>query len=93
MPEEELSSLELETLIETCSREFDDMQHLESNLTRAFNLWARTRLDEAGMLARAREARAVTKRQVSSSAVRDRGKRMAYFFAVLEGMLKLREPG
>jgi len=40
---------------------------------------------------RAREARAVTKRQISSSAVRDRGKRMAYFFAVFEGLLELRE--
>jgi len=91
MPEEELASLELETVIETCSREFDDMEHLESNLTRAFNLWAQTRLDEAEILARAREARAVTKRQISSSAVRDRGKRMAYFFAVFEGLLELRE--
>jgi len=33
------------------------MEQLESNLTRASNLWARTQLDEQGMLGKAREAR------------------------------------
>ncbi len=88
---EELVSLELERLIETCSREFDDMIHLESNLTRAFNLWAKTRFDEAEMLAHVRQARETTKQRVGSSAVRNRQKKMAYFFAVLEDVLGLKQ--
>jgi hypothetical protein len=87
--EEVLESPELETLVETCSREFDDLPHLESNLTRMFNLWARTKLDAAGIIAKTREARRVTKERVSRSAVRDRKKKMAYFFSVLEGELGL----
>jgi hypothetical protein len=87
-----LASPELEVVIETCSREFDDMQHLESNLTRAFNLWAQTKLDEEGILAQVLKARARTKRQISISAIRDREKKMAYFFAVLESLLELRQP-
>lgn len=87
---EELVSPELETVIETCSREFADMEHLQSNLTRAFNLWARTHLDEAEMLARAQRARETTKQRIGSSAVRNRQKKMAYFFAVLEDVLGLK---
>ena len=87
---EELTSPELEQIIEACSREFGDMEHLESNLTRAFNLWAQTPLSEAEMLAKVREARTVTKQRVSSSAVRDRAKKMAYFFAVLTERLGLK---
>jgi hypothetical protein len=88
---EELVSPELEILIETCSREFDDLAHLESNLTRAFNLWAKTRFDEAEMLARVRQARETTKQRVGSSAVRNRQKKMAYFFAVMEDVLGLKQ--
>jgi len=88
---EELTSRELEILVETCSREFDDLAHLESNLTRAFNLWAKTRFDEGQMLERVRQARQRTKQRVGSSAVRDRQKRMAYFFAVLEDVLGLKQ--
>ena len=91
---EELVSLELETLVETGSREFDDLEHLGSNLTRAFNLWARTMLSEQEMIAATQEARNTTKKRVSSSAIRERGKKMAYFFAVLEDVLGLRDsPG
>ena len=89
--DEELISPELEALIETCSREFDDMKHLASNLTRAFNLWAKTRFDEAEMLAHVRQARETTKQRVGSSAVRNRQKKMAYFFAVLEDVLGLKQ--
>lgn len=88
---EELISSELETFIETCSREFGDMEHLASNLTRAFNLWARTRFDEAEMLSRAQQARDRTKQRIGSSAVRNRQKKMAYFFAVLEDVLGLKD--
>jgi hypothetical protein len=88
---EALISPELETLIETCSREFDDMAHLESNQTRAFNLWAKTRFDAAEMLVRTRQARETTKLRIGSSAVKNRQKKMAYFFAVLEDVLGLKQ--
>lgn len=88
---EELASPELEVLVETCSREFSDMEHLESNLTRAFNLWARTRFDEAEMIIRTRRARETTKQRIGSSAVKNRDKKMAYFFAVLEDVLGLKQ--
>ena len=85
-----LESAELESLLETCSREFGDQNHLESNLTRAFNLWARTTLDEQGILREARRAREVTKERISRSAIQDRGKRMPCFFSVFEDLLGLR---
>jgi len=44
------------------------------------------------MLGKAREARDITKQRISLSAIRDRTKRMAYFFSVLEDLLGLREP-
>ena len=88
--QEILTSRQLELLIETCSREFNDLQHLQSNLTRAFNLWAKTELDEQGMIEKTLEARRITKGRISLSAVHDRGKKMAYFFAVLEDLLGLR---
>ena len=86
-----LASQELELLIETCSREFDDMTHLESNMTRAFNLWAKTRFDEKEILEHVQQARGKTKQRVSSSGVRDRQKKMAYFFAVVEDVLGLKQ--
>ena len=88
--EEILESSELEMLIETCSREFNDVNHLQSNWSRAFNLWAETDLDGETMLERALEARRVTKERISLSAVHDRDKKMAYFFAVLEDLLGLK---
>lgn len=88
---EELISQELEIRIETCSREFGDMEHLQSNLTRAFNLWAKTKLNEEEMLAQVHKARETTKQRIGSSVVRDRQKKMAYFFAVLEDLLGLRK--
>ena len=54
--EDILESPELEMLIETCSREFNDVNHLQSNWSRAFNLWAETDLDGETMLERALEA-------------------------------------
>lgn len=88
---EELTSAELELLIETCSREFGDMGHLESNLTRTFNLWAHTRFDEVEILAHVRQARERTKQRIGLSAVKNRDKKMAYFFAVLEDVLGLKQ--
>jgi len=88
---EELISPELELSVEVCSREFGDMEHLTSNLTHAFNLWARTRFDEAEMLTRVQQARQITKQRIGLSAVQNRDKKMAYFFAVLEDVLGLRQ--
>ena len=87
---EVLESPELEQLIDTCSREFNDLEHLGSNLSRAFNLWARTPYSAAEMLTKVREARRITKEKISTGAVNDRSKRMAYCFAVLEDLLGLR---
>lgn len=88
---EELVSQELEIRIETYSREFGDMEHLQSNLTRTFNLWARTHLNEAEMLVKVHQARETTKQRIGSSVVKDRQKKMAYFFAVVEDLLGLRK--
>lgn len=93
-PEEELEELispELELLIETCSREFDDMKHLQSNETRAFNLWAKTHFDKEEMLELVRQARETTKQRIGSSVLRNRQKKMAYFFRVLEDVLGLKQ--
>lgn len=90
---EVLTSPQLELLIETCSREFDDFAHLESNLTRTFNLWAHTKLSESEMLVKTQEARETTKQRIGRSAIHDRKKKMAYFFAVLEDVLGLKKSG
>jgi DNA-binding transcriptional ArsR family regulator len=87
----ELSSPWIENIIETCSREFRDIEHLKSNLTRAYNLWARTEFDEEEFADKIQEARRITKGQISLSAIQDRGKKMAYFFAVLEDVLGLKD--
>jgi len=78
-------------LAETCSRKFGDQDHLESNTTRAFGLWARTKLDEEGVLREARRAREVSKERISRSAIQDRGERMPYLFSVFEDLLGLRD--
>ena len=88
---EDLTSTAFETLIKTCSQEFDDLEHLESNITRGYNLWASTNLDEDGMLSKVEEARKTTKERISRSAIRDRSKKMPYFFAVLEDVLGLKK--
>jgi hypothetical protein len=87
---EVLESPELEQLIDTCTREFNDLEHLESNQSRAFNLWARTPYSAEEMLTKMREARRITKEKISTGSVNDRSKRMAYCFAVLEDLLGLR---
>jgi hypothetical protein len=87
-----LNSSVVELRIETCSREFGDLEHLGSNFTRTYNLWAKTDLDEEAMLEKVQEARDLTKKRISSSQIKDRGKKMAYFFAVLEDLLGLKAP-
>jgi len=86
----DLHSSWIENIIETCSKEFRDIDHLSSNISRAYNLWARTSLGEEEFTDKLQEARRITKERISLSAVHDRGKKMAYFFAVLEDVLELR---
>ena len=43
------------------------------------------------MLARVQQARQTTKQRIGLSAVRNRQKKMAYFFAVLEDVLGLKQ--
>jgi hypothetical protein len=83
------SSKLLDLRIETCSREFADLEHLPSNLIQVHNLWARTELGEDETVDKAQEARDITKGKISSSLVKNRDKKMAYFFRVLEGLLGL----
>lgn len=77
----------VEITIEKLSRTFGDLKHLKSNITRAYNLWNETSLGEHEFVARLEEAAARTKEAISKSMVKDRAKRMAYFFSVLEGLL------
>lgn len=83
----------IRTVVKTCSREFRDMGHLASNITRAHNIWARTDLTEDEFVDRVQEARLITKQRISVSAINDRSKKMPYFFAVLEDVLGLKAPG
>ena len=87
--DEQLSFLQI--TIKTCSRDFNDLDHLKSNITRAKNIWQQTELSESEFVAQIYEARKVTKQRISRSAVHDRDKKMAYFFAVLEDILGLKE--
>jgi DNA-binding MarR family transcriptional regulator len=77
--------------IDKLSRKFGDMDHLSANITRAHNLWDRTGMYEEDFVERMEEAARATLQAVSKSQVRDRDKRMAYFFAVLEDKLGLRD--
>jgi DNA-binding MarR family transcriptional regulator len=77
----------MEVTIEKLSRTFGDSQHLKSNVTRAYNLWDDTSLGEQEFIAMLEEAARITKENISKGMVRQRGKRMAYFFSVLESLL------
>jgi len=77
----------MEITIEKLSRTFGDSQHLKSNVTRAYNLWDDTSLGEQEFIAMLEEAARITKENISKGVVRQRGKRMAYFFSVLESLL------
>ncbi len=67
------------------------MDHLTANITQAHNLWDRTGMYEEDFVEAMEEAARVTLEAVSKSQVRDRNKKMAYFFAVLKDKLGLRE--
>jgi hypothetical protein len=90
-PDRNLQSSLLEITIETCSTEFGDIEHLRSNITRAYNLWRATELNEDELVGKIHEARRTTKQRISLSAIEDRDKKMPYFFAVLEDVLGLKD--
>ena len=85
--EEPEGSALLEITIEKLSKTFGDVRHLKSNITRAYNLWDDTSLGEHEFVAKLEEAAATTKTAISKSMVKQRTKRMAYFFSVLESLL------
>jgi hypothetical protein len=87
---EVLQSPELESLILRYTDEMMDTKNAEANISRALTLWARTELDAWGMIRAINDARKVTRDAISRHRVN--GARMAYFFAVLEDRLGLREP-
>jgi len=73
------------------SRKFGDMDHLTANITQAHNLWDRTGMYEEDFVEAMEGAARVTLEAVSKSQVKDRDKRMAYFFVVLKDKVGLRE--
>ena len=81
----------LEIVIEKLSHTFGDVHHLRSNITRSYNLWTQAGLEEDIFITRLEEAAGITLEAVSKSQVKDMGKRMAYFFSVLEERLDLKD--
>jgi len=73
----------MEVSVEKVSRKLGDLKHLKSNIQQAYNIWDETGLDEDAFVARIEEASRITLEAVSKSQVRERDKRMAYFFSVL----------
>ncbi|MGH2530919.1 MAG: helix-turn-helix domain-containing protein [Thermomicrobiales bacterium] len=81
------------------AREFNDQAPLSSSVTRAYNLLKRSALDRNGFLDRMYQARALTKERTGS--IRSRAgendfglpvkAQMAFFFAVLEDLVGLRD--
>ena len=78
----------IETVIETVSRELGDLEHLDANLAQAANLWGKNpHLSEEEFHGFIQQARRRTLERVSLGTIRDRTKRMAYFFALLQDLL------
>ena len=69
-------------LIEDLSRDLDDQDHLQSNISRAANLYEQYADDVDSFFVRAYEARTFARHQVNARS------RMALFFAALERELK-----
>jgi hypothetical protein len=79
--------------VDKLSRTFGDLHHRKSNRTRTRKLWHRTDLGEDEFVEVMEEAKGITLDAVSKGRVRDRNKRMPYFFAVLEDRLGLKARG
>ena len=86
---EVLESVALEERIGLLSVDWLDVEHGDANVSRAFNLWAQSPLDEVQMLGAV--ATAADRTYKRRATIRDPGKTMPYFFAVLEDQLGLRE--
>jgi DNA-binding Lrp family transcriptional regulator len=80
----------LDITVEKLSRTFGDLHHLRSNIPRARRLWKKTELEEEEFVEVIEKAAAITKQEISKGNVQS-DKKMAYFFAVLEDKLGLRE--
>ena len=82
----------IDITVKKLSRTFGDTAPLSSNITRARRLWwNKTELEEKEFVEVMEAAKRITLEAVSKSQVKDRDKRMAYFFAVLEDKLGLRD--
>ena len=80
----------IDVTVKKLSRTFDDLDNLTSNVTRARNLWwHKTELEEDEFVEVMEKAAAITKREISKSNIRK--SKMAYFFAILEGELGLKD--
>ncbi len=81
------------------AREFNDQAKLKASTTRAFNLYRQSGIALDTFIARLGEARAITQEQTAAIRTRvddgttafPRKNKMAYFFAVLEDLLGVRE--
>ena len=81
------------------AREFNDQAKLKASTTRAFNLYRQAGVALDAFIARLGEARAITQEQTAAIRTRvdngttafPRKNKMAYFFAVLEDLLGMRE--
>ena len=87
--DDDFTSEAIAITIDKLSRKFADTGHLSANITQAHNLWDRTGMYEEDFLEEVEGAARVTLEAVSKSQVRDRNKKMAYFFAVLKDKLGL----
>ena len=81
----------IDITVDKLSRVFGDLDNLRSNITRAKRLWwNKTGLEEEEFVEVMEAAKRITLDAVSKGQVKDRDKKMAYFFAVLEDKLGLR---
>jgi hypothetical protein len=86
-------SEQMERLMETVSRECNDIDHLSSNRTRLRRLWDRTRLPEEAFIGLVNEARVRTKARGNIAKPATSGiypglrNKAPYFFRVLESII------
>jgi hypothetical protein len=91
----------IQAYIADFARELNDRAPLKTSTTRAYNLYRRSGLSQSAFIERLYAARAIVKER--SGAIRSQGERSpaglplkhkaAYYFAVLEDLLDLRESG
>ena len=79
----------IDITVEKLARTLGDTAPLRSSITRTRRLWYKTELEEEEFVEFMEAAKRITLDAVSKSQVRDRNKKMAYFFAVLKDILGL----